>query len=231
MDQNARQELVRAEAERHGVSPSAVEYAVDVIAAVQRRDRADYRANFGGELTLDEWFDGYGPSGFDELLVYAARKADLGDRGPDALRRVLTAAALAEQSTAGSGSRRLARLLDQPKEADAGVAQDAPADGTPKTEAQGPAAEECVNASGPLLFGEHPEHGWIVDGPYDSAVASVLEQAGFCYDAALGTHRIPAAVDPWTALHRASPALQQRDVSFVILNAQAAAEAAGPPPA
>ncbi|MEU4347174.1 hypothetical protein [Streptomyces sp. NPDC023838] len=104
MDQTGRQELLRAEAERHGVSPSAIEHAVEVIAAVQRRDRADYRANFGGELTLDQWFEEYGTDGFNQLLAYAARKAGLGGHGPDMLRRVLTAAALAEQDAPTSVS-------------------------------------------------------------------------------------------------------------------------------
>ncbi|MCX4776742.1 hypothetical protein [Streptomyces sp. NBC_01264] len=97
MDQSAREEQLRAEAEQHGVSPAAIQDAVEVIAAVQQRDRDDYRANFGGELTLDQWFEGYGTHGFNQLLTYAANKSGLGDDGPDVLRRVLTAAALAEQ--------------------------------------------------------------------------------------------------------------------------------------
>ncbi|WP_406186134.1 hypothetical protein [Streptomyces sp. NBC_01006] len=97
MDQSAREEQLRAEAEQHGVSPAAIQHAVEVIAAVQQRDRDDYRANFGGELTLDQWFEGYGTHGFNQLLTYAAHKSGLGSEGPDMLRRVLTAAALAEQ--------------------------------------------------------------------------------------------------------------------------------------
>lgn len=190
MDDTTRQERLRAEAQRHGASPAAIERAVEIIAAVQERDRADYRANFGGELTLDQWLDEYGTDGFDQLLAFAAEKAGLDHRDSDALRHVVTAAALGEQRDA--------------------------------------AAEEAADQDG-FIIGEHPEHGWIVDGPYDSNIAAVLELAGFAYDTTLGTHHIPDGVDPLGALHRAVPVLQELGASFVILSAQAAADAAGAP--
>lgn len=232
MDQSAREEQLRAEAERHGAPPAAVQYAVEVIAAVQRRDRDDYRHNFGGELTLDQWFEGYGTEGFNQLLTYAAGKAGLGDGGPGVLRRVLTAAALAEQdSTVESPAHRLGFAV-RPAGRDGSVGHtDVGVSRAAEPDPAGQKSEEDADDSGPvILFGEHPEHGWIADGLYDDSIVAILEQAGFCYDSALATHRIPAAVDPWVVLHRVARALQQHDVGFLVLDAKSAAEAAGLPP-
>ncbi|MDI3390676.1 hypothetical protein QIS99_31445 [Streptomyces sp. B-S-A8] len=187
MDDATRRKRLRAEAERYGASPVGIERAVELIAAVQERDRADYRANFGGELTLDQWLDGYGTDGLDQLLAYAAEKAGLDQHDSDAMRRIVTSAALGEQRDT--------------------------------------AAEEDDDQEG-FIIGDHPEHGWIVDGPYDNSVAAVLDLFGFVYDAALGTHHIPDGVDPIGALHRVVPALQELGANFVILGGQAAAEAA-----
>ncbi|MBC9719378.1 hypothetical protein H9Y04_43400 [Streptomyces sp. TRM66268-LWL] len=60
-----------------------------VIAAVQRRDRADYRANVGGELTLDAWITEYGESGIRELCSFAARQAGLGEHAGDLVQRII----------------------------------------------------------------------------------------------------------------------------------------------
>ncbi|MFD3756761.1 hypothetical protein [Streptomyces sp. NPDC058622] len=232
VDQSAREEQLRAEAERNGVSPAAIQHAVEVIAAVQRRDRDDYRANFGGELTLDQWFEGYGTEGFNQLLTYAAGKAGLGDGGPGVLRRVLTAAALAEQDpTAESPAHRLG-FAARPVGPDGFVGYtDVGVSRAAEPDPAGQKSEEDADDSGPMiLFGEHPEHGWIADGLYDDSIVAILEQAGFCYDSVLATHRIPAAVDPWVVLRRVARGLQQHDVGFLILDAKSAAEAAGPPP-
>lgn len=51
MDQPTREQLLHAEAAKYGIAPDVIDRAVGVIAAVQRRDRADFRKNFGGELT------------------------------------------------------------------------------------------------------------------------------------------------------------------------------------
>ncbi|WP_406354313.1 hypothetical protein [Streptomyces sp. NBC_00658] len=81
MDQSTREELLYAEAAKHGVSPAQIHRAVDIIAAVQRRDRQDFRTNFGEELTSDRWLAGYGVAGFEDLCAKAAQEAGLGDNG------------------------------------------------------------------------------------------------------------------------------------------------------
>ncbi|KPI15640.1 hypothetical protein OK074_2085 [Actinobacteria bacterium OK074] len=92
MDQPTREELLRAEAAKYGIDPAVIDRAVKVITAVQRRDRADYRKNFGGELTPDRWFAEYGQSGFEQLCADAARTAGLGDNG-DLILRIVSAVA------------------------------------------------------------------------------------------------------------------------------------------
>lgn len=60
-------------------------------------------------------------------------------------------------------------------------------------------------ALSPLLFGEHRarlDYRWLVRHPQRCAPRTA---AGFCYASALGTHSIPAAVDPWAVLHRSIP--------------------------
>ena len=79
MDQLAREQLLHAEAAKYGIAPDVIDRAVGIIAAVQRRDREDFRRNFGGELTPDRWLAAYGVSGFEKLCAYAARKAGLDD--------------------------------------------------------------------------------------------------------------------------------------------------------
>ena len=81
MDQSTREQLLYAEAAKHGVSLARIHRAVDIIAAVQRRDREDFRTNFGGELTPDRWLAGYGVAGFEDLCAKAAEQAGLGDNG------------------------------------------------------------------------------------------------------------------------------------------------------
>lgn len=92
MDQSTREQLLHAEAAKYGIAPDLIDRAITVIAAVQRRDRADFRRNFGGELTPDRWLAAYGASGFKELCAYAARKAGLGDGG-DLIMRIVSAIA------------------------------------------------------------------------------------------------------------------------------------------
>ncbi|WP_431993322.1 hypothetical protein [Streptomyces albogriseolus] len=91
MDQPTREQLLHAEAAKYGIAPVVIDRAVGVIAAVQRRDRDDFRRNFGGELTPDRWLAAYGVSGFKELCAYAARKAGLGDG--DLIMRIVSAVA------------------------------------------------------------------------------------------------------------------------------------------
>ncbi|MFB6640253.1 hypothetical protein ACFCYF_23690 [Streptomyces chartreusis] len=119
MDQSTREQLLHAEAAKHGVTASAIDHAVSVIAAVQRRDRADYAAHFGGELTPDRWLSGHGVSGFDELCAYAAQQAGLGDGGGELVRRIV--AAIAPEPEAREDDRPVhwwARPLADPAEAD-----------------------------------------------------------------------------------------------------------------
>lgn len=81
MDESTREQLLYAEAAKHGVSPAQIHRAVSIIAAVQRRDREDYRTSFGAELTPDRWLAGYGVAGFEDLCAKAAQQAGLGDNG------------------------------------------------------------------------------------------------------------------------------------------------------
>ncbi|WP_405999383.1 hypothetical protein [Streptomyces sp. NBC_00829] len=92
MDQSTREQLLYAEAAKHGVSPAQIHRAVDIVAAVQRRDREDFRTNFGGELTPDRWLAGYGVAGFEELCAKAAQQSGLGDDG-DLITRIVSAIA------------------------------------------------------------------------------------------------------------------------------------------
>lgn len=92
MDQPTREQLLYAEAAKHGVSPEQIHRAVDLIAAVQRRDREDFRTNFGGELTPDRWLAYYGVAGFKDLCAKAAQEAGLGDNG-DLIMRIVSAVA------------------------------------------------------------------------------------------------------------------------------------------
>ncbi|MGI5401968.1 hypothetical protein ACQEVG_21490 [Streptomyces sp. CA-135486] len=92
MDQPTREQLLYAEAATHGVRPDQIHRAVDLIAAVQRRDREDFRTTFGGELTPDRWLAGYGVEGFKQLCAKAAQQAGLGDSG-DLIMRIVSAVA------------------------------------------------------------------------------------------------------------------------------------------
>lgn len=93
MDQSTREQLLHAEAAKHGIAPTVIDHAVGVIAAVQRRDRADYAANFGSELTPDRWLAGYGVSGFNALCAFAALQAGLGPDGGRIVQQVVAAIA------------------------------------------------------------------------------------------------------------------------------------------
>ncbi|MEV0735412.1 hypothetical protein AB0I51_05480 [Streptomyces sp. NPDC050549] len=95
MDQPTREQLLHAEAARHGIAPDTIDRAVSVIAAVQRRDRADFRRNFGGELTPDRWLAAYGVSGFKDLCAHAAHQAGLDHRSDsgDVILRIVSAIA------------------------------------------------------------------------------------------------------------------------------------------
>ncbi|MFF3056385.1 hypothetical protein [Streptomyces sp. NPDC057909] len=48
MDQPTREQLLYAEAAKYGVSPDQIRRAVDIIAAVQRRDREDFAPTSAG---------------------------------------------------------------------------------------------------------------------------------------------------------------------------------------
>ncbi|GGL03551.1 hypothetical protein [Streptomyces flaveus] len=96
MDQPNREQLLHAEAAKYGIAPAVIDRVVSVIAAVQRRDRADYRANFGGELTPDRWLAAYGVSGFQELCTRAAHHAGLPDG--DVIMRIVAAVAPAPET-------------------------------------------------------------------------------------------------------------------------------------
>ncbi|MFE0642786.1 MULTISPECIES: hypothetical protein [unclassified Streptomyces] len=95
MDQHTRERLLHDEAAKHGIAPDVIDRVVGVIAAVQRRDRDDFRASFGRELTPDRWLAAYGVSGFKELCGRAARQAGLGgdDIDIDTIVRVVSAVA------------------------------------------------------------------------------------------------------------------------------------------
>jgi hypothetical protein len=93
VDQPTREQLLHTEAAKYGIAPDVIDRAVGIITAVQRRDRADFRRNFGGELTPDRWLAAYGVSGFEELCSYAVRKAGLGDDGGEVIRRIVSAVA------------------------------------------------------------------------------------------------------------------------------------------
>ncbi|MEU3046246.1 hypothetical protein ABZ705_06865 [Streptomyces sp. NPDC006984] len=96
MDQPTREQLLYAEAAKHGVSLDQIHRAVDIIAAVQRRDREDFRTKFGGELTPDRWLAAYGVSGFRELCTRAAHRAGLPDG--DVIMRIVSAIAPAPET-------------------------------------------------------------------------------------------------------------------------------------
>ncbi|MFG2956339.1 hypothetical protein ACGF5O_21780 [Streptomyces sp. NPDC048291] len=117
MDQPTRERLLHAEAARHGIAPDVIDRAVGVIAAVQRRDRADFRENFGGELTPDRWLAAHGVSGFKELCAYAARKAGLADDGGLIMRIVSAVALQPEQRADDRPVQFWARPLTDPAEA------------------------------------------------------------------------------------------------------------------
>ncbi|MGW7542119.1 hypothetical protein ACWGKQ_13500 [Streptomyces sp. NPDC054770] len=117
MDQPTRERLLHAEAARYGIAPDVIDRAVGVIAAVQRRDRADFRENFGGELTPDRWLAAHGVSGFKELCAYAARKAGLADDGGLIMRIVSAVAPQPEQRADDRPVQFWARPLTDPAEA------------------------------------------------------------------------------------------------------------------
>lgn len=117
MDQPTREQLLHAEAAKYGVAPDVIDRAVSVIAAVQRRDRADFRRNFGGELTPDRWLAAYGVSGFRDLCTLAAQQAGLGDDGDLIMRIVSAVAPPPEQHADDRPVQFWARPLTAPKEA------------------------------------------------------------------------------------------------------------------
>ncbi|MGW1878458.1 hypothetical protein [Streptomyces sp. NPDC001975] len=117
MDQPTRERLLHAEAARYGIAPDMIDRAVSVVAAVQRRDRADFRKHFGTELTPDRWLAAYGVSGFRELCAYAARKAGLGDDGELITRIVSAIAPQPEQRADDRPVQFWARPLTDPAEA------------------------------------------------------------------------------------------------------------------
>ncbi|MGC9539956.1 hypothetical protein [Streptomyces sp. UG1] len=117
MDQPTREQLLHAEAAKYGVAPDVIDRAVGVIAAAQRRDRADFRRNFGGELTPDRWLAAYGVSGFRDLCAYAAHKAGLVDDGDLIMRIVSAVAPPPEQRADDRPVQFWARPLTDPAEA------------------------------------------------------------------------------------------------------------------
>ena len=117
MDQPTREQLLHDEAAKYGITPDVIDRAVGVIAAVQRRDSADFRRNFGGELTPDRWLAAYGVSGFRELCGHAARQAGLGDNGDLIMRIVSAVAPMPEQHDDDRPVQFWARPLTDPAEA------------------------------------------------------------------------------------------------------------------
>jgi hypothetical protein len=120
VDQSTQEQLLHAEAAKHGIAPDTIDRAVSVIAAVQRRDRADFRRNFGGELTPDRWLAAYGVSGFKKLCAHAAHQAGLDHRSDsgDVIMRIVSAIAPApEQHDDDRPVLFWARPLNSPEEA------------------------------------------------------------------------------------------------------------------
>ncbi|WP_425245361.1 hypothetical protein [Streptomyces sp. NEAU-NA10] len=117
MDQSTREQLLHAEAAKYGIAPDVIDRAVGVIAAVQRRDRADFRRNFGGELTPDRWLATHGVSGFKELCAYAARQAGIVGGGELIMRIVSAVAPQPEQCSDDRPLQFWARPLTDPAEA------------------------------------------------------------------------------------------------------------------
>ncbi|CAM5469923.1 hypothetical protein [Streptomyces aurantiogriseus] len=117
MDQPTRERILHTEAAKYGIAPDVIDRAVGVIAAVQRRDRADFRRNFGGDLTPDRWLAAHGVSGFEELCAHAARTAGLGDDGDLIMRIVSAIAPPPEQRADDRPVQFWARPLTNPEEA------------------------------------------------------------------------------------------------------------------
>ncbi|WP_432033669.1 hypothetical protein [Streptomyces antibioticus] len=117
MDQPTREQLLHAEAAKYGIAPEAIDVAVRIITAVQNRDRADFRKNFGGQLTPDRWLAAHGVSGFRELCAFAAREAGLGEDGDVIIRIVSAVAPPHEQHADDRPIQFWARPLTDPAEA------------------------------------------------------------------------------------------------------------------
>ncbi|MFY1677405.1 hypothetical protein [Streptomyces sp. WMMC905] len=118
--QPTREQLLHTEATKYGIAPDVIDRAVSVIAAVQRRDRDEFRKNYGGEMTPDQWLAAYGVSGFRELCAHAARQAGLGDVDVDVdvIVRIVSAVAPApEQHDDDRPIQFWARPLTDPEEA------------------------------------------------------------------------------------------------------------------
>ncbi|WP_236244196.1 hypothetical protein [Streptomyces sp. CC210A] len=112
------EQLLHGEAAKYGIAPDVIDRVVSVIAAVQRRDRDDYRKNYGGELTPDRWLAAYGVSGFRELCAHAARLTGLGNVDVDVIVRIVSAVAPApEQRDDDRPIQFWARPLTDPEEA------------------------------------------------------------------------------------------------------------------
>ncbi|MFE7565391.1 hypothetical protein ACFU76_00260 [Streptomyces sp. NPDC057539] len=118
MDEPTREQLLYAEAAKHGVSPAQIHRAVDIIAAVQRRDREDYRTSFDAELTPDRWLAGYGVAGFEDLCANAAQQAGIGDNGGLIMRIVSAIAPEPELRNDDRPVQFWARPLTDPTEAE-----------------------------------------------------------------------------------------------------------------
>ncbi|MDQ8704512.1 hypothetical protein RCO28_18750 [Streptomyces sp. LHD-70] len=77
MDQFTREQLLYAEAARHGVSPTQIHEAIRLVARAVQHDVAVHQQAMGRALTPDEWLDRHSPDIFRLMCRRAAQAVGL----------------------------------------------------------------------------------------------------------------------------------------------------------
>ncbi|MDQ8707849.1 hypothetical protein RCO28_36080 [Streptomyces sp. LHD-70] len=93
MDQFTREQLLYAEAAKHGVGPAQIHEAVRLVAHAVQHDVAVHEQAIGRALTPDEWLDRHSPEVFRTMCRRAAHQVGLGAEQEDLVYTIVEAVA------------------------------------------------------------------------------------------------------------------------------------------
>ncbi|MBC9717789.1 hypothetical protein H9Y04_35190 [Streptomyces sp. TRM66268-LWL] len=99
MDHHTREQLLYAEAAKHGIDPGQIRQAVDLVAGALQHDIKAHERTMGRYMSADEWTDQHPPEVFKLMCRRAAEAVGLKDGREDLVFTIVLAAMDAEEAT------------------------------------------------------------------------------------------------------------------------------------